>query len=290
MTPPIALLSGLLLLGCNGGSGIGGTAGEVLDDLDDATFSPEPATATFWAAASAPNAYTRAQLPILEANDSPDCPGRATDGDATTYTGDCTTTEGVTWSGTARVVRREEGSGGTRTIAYTGFGTDVLYDGEFGDEATATTLSYTIDLAFSGAVTGGLHHVGGLVTQGNPADPERDDPQLWNGRGHYGDTVHGVAAVTTEDELLDVNGCDTEAMSGSTTIASAEHTIVFAYDGATKCDATNAARWSLDGIDQGEVAGIGCNAGGIGGSGAALLIAIAMVARRKRTRLSTTAA
>src|SRR5207237_7006940 len=102
----------------------------------------------------------------------------------------------------------------------------------------------------------------------------------------------------TNDERLDgtsVGGpssfgaadCFSEAHSGTTTLTGGGKTAVITYDGGTDCDEEGTVTWTLDGVDQGEVAGVACTVTGVHGraSGSLLLaagaIAIALSRRRR---------
>jgi uncharacterized protein (TIGR03382 family) len=108
--------------------------------------------------------------------------------------------------------------------------------------------------------------------------------QKWSGKGWIGSASSGKLEVSTVDQILDSETCQHESLSGSTTFKAGKSTVVVTYDGATDCDEDSTAHWSLNGQDQGEMAGIGCSAGG-GGMGlawGALVALLPLLPRRRR--------
>ncbi|MCZ7678303.1 MAG: hypothetical protein M5U28_05830 [Sandaracinaceae bacterium] len=127
------------------------------------------------------------------------CPAVADDGTTMTITGDCTSSSGIVYLGTATVVR----SGGDRSVAFDGYGGER--------DGTATTLTGTFEVT---ELADGSHdfvadftHSGGVTTTfdytGNVAGTY-DGPTTWNGSG----TVErsgvvapsGVIEATTVDQ------------------------------------------------------------------------------------------
>ncbi|QRK04310.1 hypothetical protein JQX13_29050 [Archangium violaceum] len=65
--------------------------------------------------------------------------------------------------------------------------------------------------------------------------------------------------METKAEVVNNAVCDSEALSGSTTIRSGGHTALIQYDGATDCEDASTVRWSLDGKAMAEMEGVRCS-------------------------------
>ena len=269
MTRSLAAL--LLALGCGGG-------GDPLEDADHIAG---------WAnASSAFGVYTIAHEPLAFANQAfsfndPGCPATSDDGTTVVITGECEDSEGRAWAGEVTVLRRAGGW----SLTFDGFGDDrwsgmARVTGSFEvDEEGDSFHSFEADVdidsgieshtAYSGTVEGGY--------QG---------PTVWNGSGRVsrdGITINsGSVDAETVDQVRDGELCPGEGVSGTTTMVSPEHEVVISYDGDTDCDEDDAARWSLDGEDQGLVTGVTCSAGGPAGAGSALLLLLLAVSLRRR--------
>jgi hypothetical protein len=215
----------------------------------------------------------------------PGCPATTDDGTTVTIAGNCTDTGGVQWYGSATVVR---GAGGALSLSLDGYGTDEFVGparttGTFAVRELAADLhAFDVDVVIEGGLDSVIEY-SGTVRGGTTG------PTTWNGSGtisRSGDFFDGgTVEATTVDQLRDNAICPGEGISGRTTMISDEHTVVIEYDGATDCDAEDAAHWSRDGEDQGTIAGVTCNAGGRGGVGTLALIALATcLARRRRAR------
>ncbi len=64
--------------------------------------------------------------------------------------------------------------------------------------------------------------------------------------------------ITTEDEVLNDEVCETEPISGTNTISNDSDTMVFTFDGATDCDEEPTQMLSINGGEATEVEGVGC--------------------------------
>ena len=254
-------------------------------------LATEPDVASWAINASAIGVLAGNHGPILVAGgvatfEDPACPTMTDDGTTLIVTGGCTDSRGVAWSGFARVTRGEAGS--LRAI-YEGFGearfgprlTDGTIDiEELGADSHAFALDVVreasdsaIAIRYEGEVTGDI-----------------SGPVVASGSGRFELSIPGagteVVDATTVDEVADPEICGTP-LTGSTTMVSAEHTVVVTYDGATDCDQTSAARWTLDGEDQGLLEGVTCSAGGDGGglaAGIALWALVLAISRPRRSR------
>jgi hypothetical protein len=260
--------------GCNGEEE--GPADEILDEFGDASFSTEEELVDWAVAASAPNVYFAALLPLLafEATEGLTCPTIVEEEDRITYEGGCTDEDGVTWEGRI-VVENEDG---VDTISYEDMTATQESDCEDATEPSvvefsgvvtrsgAATQSFTVDLVLSGS---GLDddtcepmsealawQYEGTLTE------DSADVQSWSGTGRVGASDQGTLTATTTDEVLDSDTCDSEALSGTTTLESAGNTAVITYDGSTDCDEDSTVTWTYNGEDRGEVAGVACAAAG----------------------------
>jgi len=298
----------VLAVGCGGGGG--GPGASVIDDYDESPGSAEDLSQ--WAgSASAPAIYGQAQSPVLVADlalqlGGGDCPAKVETDTTTTYDGGCTDDNGTEWFGHAEVVQgTTPGSAGR--VGYDGFGFtgDVdacpgqrntsTWDGSMiqTTNSTATSVSFSVDIrvTVSGVdedngcaaleETLGIDYEGSMVT-----DAGGGGAGTFSGSGQIGTSVHGKVSVSTDDELVDDDVCQDEALSGTTTISASGHSAVITYDGATDCDPESTVTWTYDGVDQGELTGISCGvAGGTSGPASLLLVAGALVlARRRRAR------
>lgn len=222
------------------------------------------------------------------------CPTTSDDGTTAVITGDCTDTAGVTWTGSASLVR---GAAGALTVTFTDYGNDsvlgpVRRTGTVAvHELAADRHSFDVDVTSDGGLTEVVEYSGTVV--GNATS----GPTTWNGTGTIsrdGDFFDGgTITATTVDQLRDNSICAGEGISGRTTMTSDDHTVVIEYDGATDCDDNDAAHWSRDGEPQGTIEGITCSAGGRGAGGPAAvgLIALAtgLARRRRRTACQSAA-
>lgn len=237
---------------------------------------------------SAPNAFlVTTVLYALVADVKGDCPALTVDGDTSTYTGGCTDADGDVWEGTATVT----GDPKAGTVTYDAFGLSSEVDCDGGgtiaqrtvfDGTVALDASQHFSIAMDGegddvdhaACTSAtrrfrIEYDGQLVEAGA-------SQETWSGSGRYGDSVRGKVQASTVDEILDDKVCSSEALSGTTTMGTADHTAVITYDGATDCDPTSTVTWTLDGADRGELEGVAC-ATGPGGSGLAMLLSAGLL-------------
>jgi MYXO-CTERM domain-containing protein len=273
------LAAGFLVAGCSGGAG---------DPLE------RPEDIAGWAnESSALGVYSNAHEPLGLASGAftypdPDCPATADDGSALVVTGGCTDATGRTWAGEATVLRGE----GRWDVSFDRFGDDrfggmARLSGSFTLEEQGEDLhAFDADLERDGGIVSRIRYLGS-VAGGYGGET------VWNGSGtvtRRGVTINaGSVHAETIDERRDDDVCPGEGLSGTTSMTSAEHTVLVTYDGASDCDDDDAARWSLDGVDQGLVTGITCSAGGPTGTGTGaalllLLVAGALGGRRARRR------
>lgn len=236
-----------------------------------------------WAnASSAFGVYSLAHEPLGVANqafsfDDPACPTVSDDGTTVVVTGGCEDSDGRAWAGEVTVLRRDDGW----DLDFDGFGDDrfggmartsgIFELDELGEDAYSFLAYLDRDggieshISYSGRVEGGY-----------------DGPTVWNGSGSVsrdGVVINsGEIDAETVNQVRDNEVCPGEGVSGTTTMTSPEHTVVITYDGESDCDDDDAARWSLDGEDQGLVTGVTCSAGGPAGPFAALLVLLLALA------------
>jgi hypothetical protein len=242
-----------------------------------------------WAnSSSAMGAYEWVREPVAFADgeftyEDAQCPTASDTGTTATVTGNCTDAKGRAWTGTASV---DHGSS-TRTVTLTDFGNDA-FGGSVKATGTVTITeeapdrhSFAIDLVGGGGITTTTKYNGTVVGT-------YDTPTTWNGSGSItrdGDFFNGgTVTATTVDQVRDNTRCPGEGFSGTTTITSDEHVAVITYDGSTACDPDHSARWTLDGEDQGTLAGVTCSAGGSGTGWVALALAALLLTSRRSSR------
>jgi hypothetical protein len=254
------------------------------------------ADALSWATASAPWMYALSTDTAFETDAG--CPKLSTVDGVLHAEGGCTDGRGVKWLGSAswpvpsgdvRVGRYsydhfgserpttcdDGGVSATMTQTLNGstttsgnkaalnFDTDLAIESTELDPQTCANSKVTLALVYSGLVT----------TSGNAA--------TYDGHGTVGSSKLGRATVQTTSELIDSAVCAHEAASGNTTVTSGSTTMRIDYDGATKCDSNSTVKWSLNGVDQGELTGVSCSAAPgawIEGAGLGMLVLL----RRRR--------
>lgn len=242
-----------------------------------------------WAnAASALGVFVYAYEPLAISDDAfepadPACPTVTRDGDGVTIDGGgCVDSEGALWNGRAVV-----SAGEPRAVTLESY--DHARDPGLSKETSGsfeiTELGpdfheYAVELAVRGGVDSDVEYTGTVDgTYGNGRT-------VWNGSGTVSRDalIFNSGAVTAEtvDQVRDNSICPGEGISGHTTLESPDHVVVVTYDGATDCDDNDAARWSLDGEDQGTVDGVSCSSGGRGGGGLLVLLALAGFVRTSR--------
>jgi len=212
-----------------------------------------------------PLAYADGQLTF----EDPSCPVTSDDGTTVTITGDdCVASDGTTWLGSATVVRSGSGD---RSLTMRSFGKTA--DPDIFSVVTGS-VEVTEQSAERHAFDADVTQHGGLATSilyAGTVEGTYGGPTVWNGSGSVarsgGAIVNGEVDAETVDELRDSSVCTWESLSGRTTLTSEAHTVVITYDGSTDCDDDNSARWSLDGADQGLVAGVVCSVGPAGRGG-----------------------
>jgi hypothetical protein len=258
----------------------------------DGDPSIEAEHAAVWAnAGSALGVYTNLHVPVAftlgehEFAD-PTCPVTGDNGVTATITGGCTDSEGKRFEGSMRITRVD----GPRDLdlSYTDYGSGegdiVRTSGTASVRQTGTDLyAYEANLVVDGGATVD-------ITYSGTVSGDYGQATLWNGTGtitRTGFPPEGTAAVETVDQLVDDSVCSGQSVSGETTIEVDGHTIVITYDGESDCDEANAARWSLDGKDQGLVEGITCAVTPGGGRAGAGLFVLALLAcaRARRSRI-----
>jgi hypothetical protein len=278
---------GSALLACSSGGD---------DDAQKNSLDREENVRVWATTASALAIYSNVYDPLAFADgektfDDPACPVTSDDGTTAVIAGGCIDSGGRRWAGSATVVRSDDGS---RSLTLSDFT-------NFEDPEWVVSISGAVQLR---RIDEGRHefdanlvHSGGMTTtvdySGSIAGGY-GGPTTWNGSGTV--TREGVLPPTgsitanTVDQVVDDARCGGQPVSGQTTIADDEHVAVVTYDGATDCDADQAARWSVDGEDRGLVTGIHCRVAGagLGASGsmvpaAALLVFALGLGRRRST-------
>jgi hypothetical protein len=249
-----------------------------------------------WAnSGSALGVYTHLHAPIEFALGEttfvdPTCPMTANDGTTVTITGGCTDSEGKRFEGEVTITRVD----GPRDLDlnFSGYGSGEG-EGEIAlntgtaslDQLDGDAYAYEVDLVNEGPVTLDIDYSGTIVG-------DFGQPATFNGSGtvtRSGFPPKGTAEVSTVDQLVDDDVCSGQSAAGETTIEVDGHVIVVTYDGETDCDEDQAARWSLDGEDQGLVEGITCavtSGGSRAGGVLCVLMLLGLGATRSRRRAS----
>ncbi len=232
-----------------------------------------------------------------------DCPRVTRGATDTTVEGGCVDLQGTRWFGRltypndfdptdpapGTVVlggfgeERDSGCSGVReTDAYTGR-IDIVRaeDGalEFDSDMIFDIANAELDTCTIEHQHGAWQYSGRIVRDG--------DRSTWSGSGRIGSDLVGRYDIATEDEVIDYTVCQHEPLSGLTRISAGGHEAVIHYDGATDCVDSGTATWTLDGAEQGEIAGVHCSAapGSRGGGAialATLLGALALTIIRRR--------
>lgn len=223
-----------------------------------------------------------------------DCPVVTTTPTSTTYTGGCTDSVGVEWTGSFSYGL---GTDGDVEITWDGFsirepldcsggGTvvqETAFDGTFGggyystefEVSTTGTSTVTDTTACTATVRNFQVEYTGTRVQ---LDDYND---RFDGAGTYADAVAGKAQVQTIGEILG-DACSNEAASGVTLITTPTDQASIIYDGAIDCDATGTVNWQLNGVPQGEIEGLFCSSTGSAGLGLFALAPLAALIRRRR--------
>jgi hypothetical protein len=289
-TSAVCLVPCLLLsVACESGAPF--THSDSLDNADNVR--------TWAITASAVAVYSHAHTPVSFAdgrrsfNDTT-CPTTTDDGTTVTIAGDCTDSSGTQWLGSATVARTATGDSTLTVDEFGSFGDPNLRATTTGKVAFRrlgqSLQEFDADLVRKGGLTTTITYLGRV--EGN-----YDTRTVWNGSGEVERqglvAPTGVISATTVNETVDNSVCSGQPVSGQTTINTSTQTAVVSYDGATDCDADDAARWSVDGEDRGLITGISCQAaapgGGLGRSGLAglaFLVAIVLVRSLRRRPIS----
>jgi len=252
-------------------------------------LATESSVAIWALTASAIGVLAGNHMPVLVAGgaatfDDPACPIVTEEGDTLIVTGGCTDSGGVAWSGFARVERGEAGSlqGIYERFGEARFGPQLTTGTIEIDELDANVHAFALDFVREATASEITIHYEGEVTG------TIGIPVTASGTGRFELSQGGgteVVEATTVDEFADDTIC-LNPLSGTTTMVSAEHTVVITYDGATDCDPKAAARWSLDGEDQGLLEGVTCSVAGGGGlpAGTVLGLLLLAISRPRRSR------
>ena len=132
-------------------------------------------------------------------------------------------------------------------------------------------------------------------------ESEYSSIETWNGEGDVYANFAGMASrvhFLTEDEVIDSETCDSEAVSGTTTLSTTAHTSVITYDGATDCatcpdddgdgypddcEPDVMVGWTLNGEDQGQISGSSCSSAVLPQSALLVLLGLAVVGYRRES-------
>lgn len=298
-------------VGCGGG---GGPGSDVISELDRANLGTK-AEARAFSQISPVSIYLMAQtvvqFPELGDEPPPECPSFTFDGDRTHIVGGCTNEFGVRYEGEMEFVASSAGRP-YGTLSFKNFGSTEQEDcGATGEQASATLqIDGTVELkgnadasdlninlavtddqveegtclvteqklgyAYKGKITGSVPDFSAIS---NEEDFANLTASTWNGKGQLGIAPLGFVDIETVDQVMDLGGCATGAMSGTSRLTG-EKKVELTFRGAEECGLS--ATWTLDGVEQGELEGVTCSAMGGGSLSAFGLLALGGLLLRRR--------
>lgn len=187
------------------------------------------------------------------------CPVVSEAGDVITIEGDCTEEGGKQWVGSVTIERSGDGD---RELTYSDFGAFSDPDQQSTRSGTVVVRrindslhEFDVDLGHASDVTTTIEYSGSV-------EGGYTGRTVWNGSGTVSRagsvSPTGTVSVNTVAQVIDSEECSGQPASGQTTISNDEHVVVVTYDGASDCDDDEAARFSVDGEDRGELTGIMC--------------------------------
>ncbi|MCH9688032.1 MAG: hypothetical protein K0V04_41765 [Deltaproteobacteria bacterium] len=249
-----------------------------------ASFEQEVDVA-WWEAVARPEVlYLMAEWASVTAEPGSVCPSVHRNGSVDTIEGGCTDKFGKAWTGRARRLRVDGGF----QIRMKDFGHDkARYSGRV--QVFEDGHRFDMDLVYEGT---DLTSVEGVSPKWLAFDVsgERAPDGRWRGEGKLAADGHGRVKMKASDLAFDSASCKTEPLSGTLQLWAGGHAVEVDYDGRGDCDPVGTARWSRDGVDQGELEGISggldCNPTPSQDSPApaALLLVLGVSRRRRRRR------
>lgn len=81
--------------------------------------------------------------------------------------------------------------------------------------------------------------------------------------------------------MIDESACSTETLCGVTELSAGGEVASITYDGAVDCTRSPASTWSLNGVSQGALEGVGCRSAGAPPGSAGLVLVGLLVLRRR---------
>jgi len=209
------------------------------------------------------------------------CPSVSRDGPRVTVQGGCTDAAGVTWTGQARQFVDD-----TRVRArLRAFGHgERRVDGRV-DVRTEPEPSFVMKVVATEHEPESDRRSHWLAID---ARGRRTASGEWSAEGEVATDELGRVQLRAEGIVLDGDVCAHEPLRGQLELWSDRQRVRIDYDGATDCDPKGTARWSLDGVDQGELQGVGgelrCNpdSNGSAPTGTGMLLGLGMLGLRRR--------
>lgn len=267
-------------------SGLGCSAsGRALRSAPPAALA-EPAPVLAWEDLARPDGlYTIATFVGLVGAQEGPCPRVERSGSVTTVHGKCTDPQGDRIEGKARVIERN----GETLVRLRGYGDAEAKVWGRVRLWTEPRPHFTIDLRIEPGLE--LEHVPGPAPAWTAIEAEghRDEHGAWQAEGRLAAEGHGRVRMRATDVVLG-DECSHEPLRGTTELWAGDEHVVITYDGATDCDSDGTARWSRNGVDQGELSGIdgslSCDADEQQGGGAvpmsgAMLLMLGLRRRRE---------
>jgi hypothetical protein len=229
-----------------------------------------------------------------------DCPaisgtlgGDDADPDAVVTGDGCTDASGVVYNGsfvyTATQLVFDGYSVTTPSEDCPGETTNSVYDGGYiytGNDGVQTQTFIAVTVDSTELREDCTQEQGSIGILSTLTMEETDNGTLLNGEGSLATESEGAGMAWhfhTEDEVYNDDLCSSEPVSGTNTVASGDHVLVYTFDGETDCDEEPTQMMSLDGGEETEVEGVGCSTS-TGGKETAIWMLLGLIGMRTRKR------
>ena len=176
------------------------------------------------------------------------------------------------------------GVSGTMIFQESGvFDVDIALLGSDIDTKACTSFPNDSLLDYQGTTSTGFEIGDGETETTTTTTSGPEKPAVYSGSGRYATTsiaTGKVDAVTDNEQILG-DTCNTEALSGTTTLTTDANEVVITYDGASDCDPESTVTWTLNGAAQGELEDVACSTGATPASFMMLLGTLFLLRRRR---------